>query len=97
MTSSLTNMLHTLSKEKYWRIRKAVVELAIVIGTHCTDVETFNDYEIIFLKGLFDNAQKIRSKTVHGINVLAKHFGADWVSTHVLPRLDQAWSAEDVT
>lgn len=37
MTASLNNMLMLLSKEKYWRIRKAVVSLSIAIGQKSND------------------------------------------------------------
>jgi len=40
MTASLNNMLVTLSKEKYWRIRKAVVSLSIAIGQKSSDLES---------------------------------------------------------
>jgi len=37
MTASLNNMLMMLSKEKYWRVRKAVVSLSIAIGQKSND------------------------------------------------------------
>lgn len=43
MTASLNNMLLMLSKEKYWRIRKAVVSLCIAIGQKSSDLESFEE------------------------------------------------------
>lgn len=43
MTSSLTQLLAALAKEKYWRVRKAVVALAIAIGAKSADTELFED------------------------------------------------------
>jgi len=49
------------------------------------------------LKGLFDVAAHVRHKTIKGINILGKHFGGDWIISRVLPKLNQAWEATDVS
>jgi len=95
MTASLNNMLMILSKEKYWRIRKAVVSLSIAIGQKSND-QAFEDYENVLLKGLFDSAYKVRVKTIKGIKVLGQNFGSEWILGKILPHLTRAWEADDV-
>jgi len=48
------------------------------------------------LKGLFDTAYKVRTKTISGIKTLGHIFGSDWIVGKILPHLNRAWEADDV-
>jgi len=50
----------------------------------------------VLLKGLFDSAYKVRTKTIKGIKILGQIFGPDWIVDKILPHLKTAWEAEDV-
>jgi len=69
--------------------------LSIAIGQKSND-QAFEDYENVLLKGLFDSAYKVRTKTIKGIKILGHIFGSDWIVGKILPHLKTAWDAEDV-
>jgi serine/threonine-protein phosphatase 2A regulatory subunit A len=88
----LIGILKDLKEDTHWRIRDMVVTQVPKLASLLGEDSFATTFEPLVLDSLKDSVYEVRCATVKQLSEIAKRFGGNWATTHMIPKLINQYS-----